>query len=419
LAQIAESIRQFGFINPILIDGDGGVIAGHGRLAAAKLLRMDQVPAIRLDEMDETQKRAYILADNKLAENAGWDRDLLALELEYLTELELDFDISVVGFETAEIDLLIEEIKVSKTADKAEQLPAVDPASSAISEPGDLWLLGKHRLLCADATKAESFVRLLDGARAQMIFTTPYNTTIDDNVCASGGIRNFEFTKGPSETSETELTNFLATSLCLLADYSADGSIHFICLDWRHMVELLAAGGQIYGELLNLCVWNKGNGGLGSLYRSAHELVFVFKRGNAKHIHNTSRGRFGRNRTNVWDYPRVDSLHHDRRDDRALHPKPVALVADAIRDSSRRDGIVLDSFGGNGTTLIAAHETGRRGYLIERDPSYVDVTIKRYEKLTGEMAIHAETGCAFDELKHQRAGLRGMGTVANGDAQNG
>jgi DNA modification methylase len=409
IRQLADSIRQFGFTNPILIDADGGVLAGHGRAEAAKLLGFEKVPAIRLDQMSEAQKRAYVLADNKLAANAGWDRELLALELQYLAELELDFDVTITGFETAEIDLVIGELEVRQPTDQADELPAVDAAAPAATQLGDLWLLGKHRVLCADARVAESFERLLDGAQAQMIFTDPpYNVPIDGHVCGSGAIRHREFMMATGEMSEVEFEEFLRTSFRLLAVHSADGSIHFICMDWRHLSELLAAGREVYPELKNLCVWNKDNGGLGSLYRSKHELVFVFKRGSGKHINNVELGRFGRNRTNVWDYPGVNSIHQGRLDDLAMHPtvKPVALVADAIRDCSKRDGIVLDCFGGSGTTLIAAHKTGRRGYLIELDPSYVDVTVKRFEQLTGETAIHAETRRSFSELKQQRADLR-------------
>jgi len=407
LGQIADSIRQFGFTNPVLIDADGGVIAGHGRIEAAKLLGMEEVPTIRLDQMSEAQKRAYVLADNKLAENAGWDRELLALELQYLTELELDFDVTITGFETAEIDLIIGELEVSQKADQADQVPAVDASGAAVTRPGDLWLLGKHRLLCADATKAESFERLLDGDKAQMVFTDPpYNVPIDGNVCGSGAIRHREFAMAAGEMSEAEFTAFLKTSFRHLADHSADGSIHFVCMDWRHISELLAAGRAVYSELKNLCIWNKDNGGLGSLYRSKHELVFVFKHGSGKHINNVELGRFGRNRTNVWDYPGVNSMHAGRQDDLAMHPtvKPVALVADAIRDCSRRGGIVLDCFGGSGTTLIAAHKTRRRGYLIELDPLYVDVIIKRYQQLTGEAAVHAESGATFNQTQTERAG---------------
>lgn len=406
LRQIADSIRRFGFTNPVLIDADRGVIAGHGRIAAARLLGIDSVPTIRLDQMTEAEKRAYVIADNKLAENAGWDRELLALELHYLSELKLDFELTITGFETAEIDLLIGEVEAGRTVDQADEVPAVDTSTPAVSRVGDLWLLGEHRLLCADATQAESYGQLLQGEKAQMVFIDPpYNVPIDGHVCGSGTIQHREFLMAAGEMSEAEFTVFLTTAFQHLARHSVDGSIHFVCMDWRHMVELLSAGREVYSELKNLCVWNKDNGGMGSLYRSKHELVFVFKHGSAPHINNVELGRFGRNRTNVWDYAGVNSLHQGRLDDLTMHPtvKPVSLVADTMLDCSQRDGIVLDCFGGSGTTLIAAEKTGRRGYLIELDPLYVDVTIKRFEQLTGAAAIHAATGLTLIQQQSERA----------------
>ena len=210
------------------------------------------------------------------------------------------------------------------------------------------------------------------------------------------------------EMSSTQFTAFLRTSFEQLANYSSDASIHFVCMDWRHLGELLAAGNSIYAELKNLCVWNKDNGGMGSLYRSKHELVFVFKNGTGPHINNIELGRHGRYRTNVWDYAGVNSLRGNRMEELEMHPtvKPVALVRDAILDCSRRGGIVLDSFSGSGTTLVAAERTGRRGYLIELDPAYVDVTIKRFKKVSSEPVLHAETGLTFDEIQNQRCAAR-------------
>jgi DNA modification methylase len=405
LRQIADSIRRFGFTNPILIDRDGNVIAGHGRIEAAKLLGIERVPTIRLDRMSEAEKRAYVIADNRLAENAGWDRQLLALELQYLSKLELDFDLTITGFETAEIDVLIDDLETLRTADEADELPQITPSAPAVSRPGDLWLLGKHRLLCADATGAESFERLLNGTQAQMVFIDPpYNVPVDGHVCGSGAIQHREFIMAAGEMSEAQFTGFLKSALEQLANHSVDGSIHFVCMDWRHLFELLSAGRAVYTELKNLCVWNKDNGGMGSLYRSKHELIFVFKHGAGAHINNVELGRYGRNRTNVWNYAGINSMHEGRLDELAMHPtvKPVALVVDAIRDCSRHDGIVLDCFGGSGTTLIAAETSGRRGYLMELDPLYVDVTIERFRKLTGETAVHAETGFTFVQMQGER-----------------
>ncbi|MDO8432184.1 MAG: DNA methyltransferase [Candidatus Binatus sp.] len=404
--QIARSIRQFGFTNPILIDPELGVIAGHGRIEAAKLLGISEVPTIRLDHMTEAQKRAYVIADNRLAENAGWDRELLALELQYLSDLELDFDATITGFDTPEIDVLIQGLNLDGTSDQTEEIPEVDRSVTPVSRLGDLWELGDHRVLCADATEAASFDYLLEAQRAQMVFVDPpYNVPIDGHVCGLGAIKHREFQMAAGEMSEPQFIEFLKTTLGHLATFSIDGSIHFVCMDWRHCFELTSAGRDVYDELKNLCVWNKDNGGMGSLYRSKHELVFVFKRGSAAHINNIELGRHGRYRTNVWDYAGINTMRAGRMDDLAMHPtvKPTALVADAILDCSTRRGIVLDCFGGSGTTLLAAEKTGRRAYLMELDPAYVDVTIQRYQKLTGKVANHAATGATFADTRAERA----------------
>ena len=402
IRQIAESIRTFGWTNPILVDAEGGVIAGHGRLEAAKLLGMERVPTIRLEDMSEAQKRAYVIADNRLAEIAGWDDDLLAIELQALSEIDLDFDIEITGFETAEIDTLIAGLNGADTKDEADRLPEVDETAAPITKPGDLWLLGRHRLLCADATKAESFARLLAGEQAQMVFTDPpYNVPIDGHVCGLGSVKHAEFAMAAGEMSEADFTAFLETVLSQLATHSVDGAIHFVCMDWRHLYELLTAGRRAYGEIKNLCVWNKTNGGMGSLYRSKHELVAVFKAGHAPHINNVELGAHGRYRTNVWDYAGINTFGKDRDAELAMHPtvKPVALVEDAILDCSRRGGIVLDAFSGSGTTIIAAERSGRRGFGLELDPKYVDATLKRFRAFTGEEPVHTDSGFTLAELE--------------------
>lgn len=400
IRQIAESIKTFNWTNPVLVDADGGIIAGHGRVKAAELLGLTQVPTIRIEDLTEAQKRAYILADNKLALNAGWDSELLTLELQDLITLDAEFDITVTGFETAEIDLLIEGGNESDPA--ADAVPARDPDAPVVTRAGDLWTLGEHRLLCADATAPESFARLMAGKKAQMVFIDPpYNVPIDGHVCGLGAVKHREFAMAAGEMSETQFTAFLDTVFRQLARHSVDGSIHYVCMDWRHLFELLSAGRAAYAELKNLCVWNKSNGGMGSFYRSKHELVAVFKNGTAPHINNFELGQHGRNRTNVWDYAGVNSLQAGRREELAMHPtvKPVALVADAVKDCSKRNGIVLDCFGGSGTTLIAAETTGRRAHAMELDPVYVDTAIRRWQDYTGEAATHAETGRTFAEIE--------------------
>jgi len=402
IRQIADSIRAFGFTNPVLIDDADTLVAGHGRVAAARLLGLESVPTIRLSQMTEAQKRAYVLADNKLALNAGWDAALLALELQYLSELELDFDLDAIGFETAEIDVIL----AGEASGDADRIPAVD-AGPPVSRRGDLWLCGRHRLLCGDAREGSSFSTLLAGARAQMVFTDPpYNVPIAGHVGGRGRIQHREFAMAAGEMTPATFTGFLSTVLGHLSGHSQDGAIHFICMDWRHMDLLLSAAEPHYAELKNLCVWNKSNAGLGSLYRSKHELVFVFKAGTATHINNIELGRCGRNRSNVWDYPGATAFGAERLEALALHPtvKPVALVADAIQDCSKRQGIVLDAFLGSGTTLIAAEETGRCGYGIELDPRYVDVTLRRLAEVAGLEAVHAATGQSLAETAAARAG---------------
>ncbi|NKB37983.1 MAG: DNA methylase N-4 [Gammaproteobacteria bacterium] len=401
--QVANSIQSFGFTNPILIDEANNVIAGHGRLGAAKILGMQAVPTIQLEHMTDAQKREYLIADNKLAENAGWDISLLATELETITELDLDFDITLTGFETAEIDVLVEQHR--QAIDVTDTLPDIDPDLPSVSQIGDLWQIGRHRLLCGDATKDDTFEHLMAGSLAHQVFVDPpYNVPIDGHVCGSGSIKHREFNMASGEMSEPQFISFLTTVFTHLVNYSTDGSIHHVCMDWRHMHEILTAGKTAYTELKNLCVWNKHNAGMGSLYRSKHELVFVFKSGTQPHINNIELGKHGRYRTNVWDYDGVNSLDPSRREELILHPtvKPVAMVADAIQDCSKRHHIILDCFTGSGTTLLAAEKTDRCGYGMEMDPHYVDTTIKRLQEHFALEAIHIETGLDFETLKRQR-----------------
>lgn len=405
IRQIAESIKEFGFANPVLVDEDGSIIAGHGRVEAAKTLGIGSIPTICVSGLTDAQKRALAIADNRLAENATWDEQLLAQELKVLTELEIDFDVTITGFETAEIDILIESIDPAEDVDEGDDIPPVEPDSPLVARPGDLWQLGPHRLLCADATQASSFEALMDGEPAQMAFTDPpYNVKIDGHVCGSGAIKHEEFMMASGEMSEADFTAFLKATLSHQADHSIDGSIHFVCMDWRHIHELLTAGRDIFSELKNVCVWNKSNGGMGSFYRSKHELVFVFKKGSAPHINNIELGRFGRNRSNVWDYAGVNSLGTDRLEELRSHPtvKPVAMVADAILDCSTRGGLVLDCFSGSGTTIVAAERTGRIARAMELDPKYADVAIRRWESYTGERAVHVESGRRFEDIAAAR-----------------
>ena len=406
ISQLSRSIEKFGFANPILVDHKNTIIAGHCRFAAARSLGMDRVPTIRLENLSEDEIRAYILADNKLAERAGWDKEILAIELQHLMTLESDLDISITGFEIPEIDLIM-EAAISKKEDSDDSFQ-LDETVQPISQPGDLWQLGKHRLLCGNALEPSSYKTLELARRATVVFLDPpYNVPIDGHATGSGSIHHREFAMAAGEMNESEYIGFLTRALSLVARHSTSGSVHFVCADWRHMTELLTAGKQVYTKLLNLCVWIKDNGGLGSFYRSRHELVFVYRNGKDSHRNNVQLGKFGRNRTNVWQYSGINTLSRQSEEGNllALHPtvKPVAMVADALLDCSARGEIVLDSFLGSGTTLIAAERVGRVCYSIEIDPLYVDTAIRRWQKHTGDHAVHGVTGKRFDEIANAEA----------------
>lgn len=406
IRQIADSIERFGFTNPVLVSDEGEIIAGHGRVEAAKLLGLATVPTLRLSHLSPDERRAYVLADNKLALNAGWDQDILAIELQAL--IDLDFDVTLTGFSLAEVDFTLDaarERDPDAPPGDEDEIPPIAP--EAVSRMGDVWVLGRHRLICGDAREPAHYQRLLGDEQVDLVFTDPpYNVPIDGHVCGSGRIRHREFAMGVGEMSQDAFTGFLTDALKPMAASCRDGAIAFVCMDWRHMTELLNAGAQVFSELKNLCVWNKSNGGMGAFYRSKHELVFVYKVGTAAHTNSFGLGDSGRYRTNVWDYAGISSLGSNRAEELAMHPtvKPTAMVADAIRDCSKRGDIVLDGFGGSGTTLIAAELCGRAARLIEFDPHYCDVIIRRFERLTGKPVVLQEGGTLFDDVAVERLG---------------
>lgn len=398
LKKLARSLERFGFQGAILIDSDRNVLSGNALLEAAKLLRMEAVPTIVAADMSDVDRRALILALNRLAELGEWDEEILREELQFL--VEHNFDVDAIGFETPDLDLLFGSAKAR--AEDAVEVPIAGQPS--VSRTGDLWLIGDHRLLCGDARDESSYQRLLGADLAQLVLTDPpYNVPIAGHVSGLGRVTHREFSMASGEMSPDEFTAFLAEVMRLLARFSQTGSIHFHFMDWRHMREILAAADSIYSEFKNLCVWAKSNAGMGSFYRSQHELVFVFKSGRAPHINNFGLGEKGRHRSNVWAFPGVNTFRAGREDDLAAHPtvKPVQMLADAILDCSHRDGIVLDPFAGAGSTLVAAARTGRRGYGIEIDGAYVDVCIRRLEKETGKTA-RLESGETFAEIAERR-----------------
>jgi DNA modification methylase len=398
IRKLKSSLERSGFVLPIVIDGEFRVVSGSGLTQAARELGLTEIPAISIADLDEARLRLLRLALNRLGEDSSWDADALAMEFAEIFQIDNAADLSISGFEMGEIDAAFSDSGL----DEEDDLSSPDSITSPITQRGDLWRLADHRILCGDGLAAESYVRLLGGEQAQMGNTDPpWNIPIDGNVSGLGAVKHKDFAMGCGEMTKTEFTAFLHMALGHLARNSIDGSIHFVCMHWSKMAELLAATSDVYSDLKNVCVWCKPNGGMGSLYRSRHEFVFVFKRGGAPHINNVELGRFGRNRTNVWEYPGQNVLNGTSKSKLSLHPtaKPVALVADTIRDCSNRGGIVLDPFGGSGTTLIAAQKTGRRARLIELDPRYVDATIRRWINVTGGAAVNVDTGASFADAR--------------------
>lgn len=405
IRQIARSMAAFGNNVPILVDRTNKIVAGHGRWEAAKQIGLREVLVIRLEHLTEDQARAFAIADNRLTETSSWDANLLGDTFRELSTHDLTFELETTGFSTAEIDLLIEDPPSSQESDAGDAIQDCE-AEKATSKLGDLWRLGEHKVLCGNALEPGCFTALLGKEKAHVVFTDPpYNVRIDGHASGLGAIRHREFAMACGEMSDGQFTAFLTTVCANLSEHSADGSIHFICIDWRHVDALLAAGKIAYSELKNICIWAKNTPAMGSFYRSQHEVVCVFKSGKGAHRNNIELGRYGRNRTNIWSYPGATTFSRtsDEGPLLGLHPtvKPVRLVADAILDVSRRGDVVLDAFGGSGTTVIAAERTGRIARAIELDPLYTDTIVRRWQNYTSEQARHAVTGRTFAE--HEEA----------------
>lgn len=407
LAKIAASLESFGWMNPVLAEQDGTIIAGHGRWAAAKSLGLSHVPVIRFEHLSPDELRAYRLADNRLAELSGWDEEILAIELQHLSTVELDFNIETIGWDHAEIDIMLDP-------PSSEPETEVDPADEAVPEPplhpvarlGDMWLLDQHRLLCGSSLEALCFAQLMEGQKARMVFQdAPYNCPVSGHVSGLGKVKHREFAMASGEMEEDEFRQFLTTNLGHVVDHLVDGAVLDLCMDWRQLLQLQLAAAQVGLKTINMAVWVKTNGGMGSLLRSQHELILLCKHGSAPHINNVELGRHGRYRTNVWRYAGVNSFGRGRMEQLGAHPtcKPIPLVADAIRDVTDRGDIVLDSFMGSGTTLLAAERTGRIAYGMDIDPGYVDVAIRRWERMTGKRAYLTATGQSFEDVETDRS----------------
>lgn len=417
IKQVARSIQRYGFNAPVLVSADHEIVAGHARVEAAKLLGLAEVPVISLAHLSAVERRAYLLADNKTALGSDWNTEILASELRSLAET--GFALEDTGFSMGEVDILLQEAEET-SADKPKRAAREDRVpeltSTAVSRRGDVWQLGRHRLVCGDARDGAAYDALLGDEKVDLIFTDPpYNVAIERNVSGKGKVRHDDFAMASGEMSEAEFTQFLEAGLGQAAARCRDGAIAYVCMDWRHMGELLAAGRAVFSELKNLCIWNKSLGSNGTFYRSKHELVFVFKAGTGEHINNFGLGGDGRYRTNVWDYAGANGFSSaGRTADLAMHPtvKPVALIQDAILDCSNRGNLVLDCYAGSGSALVAAHKAGRTARLIEYDPRYCDVIVRRFEKLTGKSAVLAGTNDTFEDVEELRAAEADLGEAA-------
>jgi DNA modification methylase len=403
--RIARALKTFGPM-PVIVTPERVMLSGNIWLEAARLAGITLLPVLVADHLTPAQAEAFMLAQVRLIERGEWDQRKLGEVLRDLTLQDLDFDLEITGFDVPEIDLCIKDLDNPEDGLDPADEPA--PNGPAVSRLGDRWRLGGHRLVCGDALDEASYAAPMAGELVRLVFADPpYNIAIAGNVSGKGLVKHADFLMGVGEMSEAEFTAFLGRAIDLAAKHSVDGSLHYWCMDWRHMAELTAAARRAYDKLLNLCIWTKPQGGQGSLYRSQHELIFVFKKGRAGHRNNVLLGKFGRNRTNVWTYPGSTTFGRggDEGDLLALHPtvKPVAMVADILLDATSRGDLVLDPFMGSGSTLIAAEKVGRRAYGIELDPAYVDAAVRRWERWSGEDARLEGSGLTFREVAAARA----------------
>ena len=402
---IVESIRRFGMVTAVGVGPDNRLIYGHARVRAARKAGLEKVPVVRIDHLSAEERRAYLLADNRLALEAGWDREVLARELQELQAL--DFDLPALGFTLPEIDSLYEDLADASTEGVDPYDDAMpEPQKNVVTRPEDIWILGNHRLARGDARDSSLYKRLLQGDTVDIVFADPpYNVKIENNVSGLGKVRHGDFAMASGEMASDEFIAFLTESFEPAASHMRDGAIAFVCMDWRHMTEMQEAGLAAFDELKNVCIWNKKNAGMGAFYRSKYEMVFVFKKGEAAHVNTFGLGGGGRHRSNVWDYAGVSALSGSGRDELAMHPtvKPVAMIVDALKDCSARGAIVLDNFGGSGSTLIAAEKCGRQARLIEYDPAYCDTIVRRWQIYTGKTAKLFNSNYSFEEIEAERS----------------
>lgn len=390
LQKLKNAITKVGYVNPILLDEKHNIIAGELRLLAAKELGFTQIPAIILENLTPEEADAIRILDNRIAEDGEWNFGNLKEEIEKLMKFDITFE--DLGFDTVDYDeiFLINDSDESKVhnSDKEDEswLDANIPPKVKF---GDLWRLGDHFVYCGDSLLVRSFEILMQGELAQIAITDPpYNCKINGHVCGLGKTKHDEFAMASGEMTDAEFAEFISKFMQHLIKFSIDGSLHYLFMDWAGLNTLLTQGKKHYTELKNIAVWCKGIGGMGTFLRSSHEMIPIFKNGKAKHQNHIQLGKNGRYRTNVWDYPGVRATNPSSLELLKLHPtvKSVPMLHDILLDASSKNDIVLDCFGGSGSTLLAAERCKRRARLIEISPRYVDVTIYRWEKETGKTA---------------------------------
>lgn len=404
--KLSRNIDRNGFLIPVLVDANGVLICGHARIEAARHLGLERVPAIRVTHMTPEEIRAFAIAENRLSELSDWDRDVLKAELGVLIGLDLEFDMELTGFEMPEIEVILAGSEDQAVEDGDEDDDPVPPGALPVTRLGDVWISadGSVTLVCGDSRSEDTYRLLLGDELADLIVTDPpFNLSVTKFIGGNGRAQRREFREASGEMSDAQFLQFLHDILRLYAQFGKDGSLHYVFMDWRHIDALITAGRDIYQAFINLGVWRKTTGGMGGLYRSAHELCAIFKKGDAPHVNNVQLGRFGRNRSNVWTHQGANTFRKGRDADLAAHPtvKPVEMIKDIIKDASHRDGLVLDAFVGSGTTLLAAVRTGRRGAGIEIDPLFVDVSIRRIQSATGLTFVQRETGERFEDRAAQ------------------
>lgn len=403
LAVLANSLAEFGMVSPVVVDVDNRILAGHGRVEAAKRNGETVVPTLRAN-ISGPRSRLYALADNRIAELSTWDETSKAEEFRDLRLEVPDLDLTLSGFEHPVIELAIASLEQTDWSDldKVPEVPAVTP----VTRLGDIWdYRNGHTLVCGDSTQLETVTAAVNGETVQLVEEDfPYNLRARE-YSGKGRNQHGDFQMAAGEMNRNQFRDFLAGSYEAVIPHLADGALLFGFMDWKHIADLLDAGEQSAFELKNVVVWDKGKGGMGALYRSAHELVAVFKHGKGPHTNNIMLGKHGRDRHNIWRYAGMNRFGAGRDRALALHGtvKPVEMICDILLDASKVGDVVFDGFSGSGTTLIAAEKMGRRGKVVELDPRYCDVAIGRFARAFGEEPVERHSGLTFAEHAADRA----------------